>query len=85
MIIVRGTRTGSGRIAAFPGAARPGERKPVASTGGPGSQEVDEVVHRMRTTVAAEDLAPVKARVLLMLALATSREPPDVQRLFAEY
>ncbi len=35
--------------------------------------------------VAAEDLAPLKARVLLMLALTRSRSPSEIQRMFTEY
>jgi len=84
VIIVRGTRAGSGRIAPFRGATRQAAPM-VGNAEGQGSQEENEFVRRMRTTVAAEDLAPVKARVLLMLALSTSREPSDIQRLFAEY
>jgi L-asparaginase/Glu-tRNA(Gln) amidotransferase subunit D len=32
--------------------------------------------------IAAEDLAPVKARILLMLALAQTRDPAEIQRMF---
>lgn len=35
--------------------------------------------------VAAEDLAPLKARVLLMLALTKTRDPAEIQRMFSEY
>ena len=35
--------------------------------------------------VAAEDLAPVKARILLMLAITKTSTPGDVQRMFLEY
>jgi L-asparaginase len=35
--------------------------------------------------VAGEDLAPIKARVLLMLGLATSKDPTELRRMFAEY
>jgi len=35
--------------------------------------------------VGGEDLAPIKARVLLMLALATAKTPADIQRIFLEY
>lgn len=35
--------------------------------------------------VAGEDLAPVKARILLMLALSKGSTPADVQRMFMEY
>jgi L-asparaginase len=35
--------------------------------------------------IAAEDLAPLKARVLLMLALTRTRVPSEIQRMFTEY
>jgi L-asparaginase type II len=35
--------------------------------------------------IAGEDLAPVKARVLLMLALASTSVPADIQRAFLNY
>jgi len=35
--------------------------------------------------VSGDDLQPVKARVLLMLALATTTDPAQVQRMFREY
>ncbi len=35
--------------------------------------------------VSGDDLQPVKARVLLMLALATSTDPAEVHRMFREY
>jgi len=35
--------------------------------------------------IAAEDLAPLKARVLLMLALTRTRSPSEIQRMFTEY
>jgi L-asparaginase/Glu-tRNA(Gln) amidotransferase subunit D len=35
--------------------------------------------------VAGEDLAPIKARILLMLALAKASTPAEVQRMFLDY
>ncbi len=35
--------------------------------------------------IGGDDLQPVKARVLLMLALATTSNPAEVQRMFREY
>ncbi len=35
--------------------------------------------------ISAEDLAPVKARILLMLALATTKDAAAIQRIFTEY
>ena len=40
---------------------------------------------RLAFTVAAEDLTPVKARVLLMLALTRTTDRDEIQRMFAEY
>jgi L-asparaginase len=70
-IIVIGTRTGSGRIAPLHRAAG-GERSGL-------SEE-----ERARF-IAAEDLAPVKARLLLMLALTKTKDPAEIQRMFTEY
>jgi L-asparaginase len=36
-------------------------------------------------TLAGEDLAPVKARILLMLALTRTKDPREIQRIFREY
>ena len=35
--------------------------------------------------VSAEDLSPIKGRILLMLALATTDDPGEIQRMFTEY
>jgi len=35
--------------------------------------------------IGAEDLTPLKARVLLMLALTKARTPSEIQRMFSEY
>jgi L-asparaginase/Glu-tRNA(Gln) amidotransferase subunit D len=35
--------------------------------------------------LGSEDLAPVKARILLMLALAKTQDPTEIQRIFTEY
>jgi L-asparaginase/Glu-tRNA(Gln) amidotransferase subunit D len=32
-----------------------------------------------------EDLSPVKARILLMLALTKTRDDSEIQRMFEEY
>ena len=70
--VVTTTRTGSGRIPP----ARRGPNAPPASAGDP--RTADE-------RIAGEDLAPVKARVLLMLALTRTRDPAEIQRMFSEY
>ena len=38
-----------------------------------------------RLRISGEDLAPVKARILLMLALGITRDAADIQRMFGEY
>jgi L-asparaginase len=70
VIVVTTTRTGSGRIAAFQG------------RGGRGGAPPDEA---QRRRIAGEDLAPVKARVLLMLALTRTTDPAEIQRMFSDY
>lgn len=72
---VIGTRTGSGRIAPRRAAG------PPPSSGG----AQDSSPPRLAYTVAAEDLTPVKARVLLMLALTRTASRDEIQRMFSEY
>jgi L-asparaginase len=69
VIVVRTTRTGAGRI--MGGANPPG--------GGTNGQA------RRPASVAGEDLAPIKARILLMLALTKTSDPQEIQRMFLEY
>ena len=38
-----------------------------------------------RLRISGEDLAPVKARILLMLALGATRDVNDIQRMFGDY
>ena len=35
--------------------------------------------------ISSEDLAPLKARILLMLAIATTDDSTQIQRMFQEY
>jgi L-asparaginase len=51
----------------------------VAAPGEPGR------VLAVPGTLAAEDLTPIKARILLMLALARNADPRDIQRMLREY
>ncbi len=71
VFVVTSTRTGSGRIAP-PATNRPPSDDPTAQ-------------RRREFTVAAEDHAPLKARVLLMLALTKTRDRAEIQRIFTEY
>ena len=71
VFVVTTTRAGAGRIAARGGRGR----------GGAGTPPPEET----RRRIAGEDLAPVKARVLLMLALTRTNAPAEIQRMFTEY
>lgn len=71
VFVVTSTRAGSGRIA-----ARGRPPRPAATT-----RNAETATFR----IAAEDLAPIKARILLMLALATTTDAAQIQRMFVEY
>jgi L-asparaginase len=76
VVVVTTTRTGSGRIAP--------RRAPA---GGPRPANANSALtpDEQQRFVAGEDLSPVKARVLLMLALTRTHDPVEIQRIFAEY
>jgi L-asparaginase len=80
VVVVTSTRAGGGRIAA----RSPG---PAAPRGADASDSVSQDPQRPtgRSRIAAEDLAPLKARILLMLALATTQDTAEIQRMFTEY
>ena len=69
VFVVTTTRTGSGRIAVRGGGGRGGGR----GAAGP--------IYR----IAGDDLEPIKARILLMLAIATTTDGAAIQRMFSEY
>ncbi len=73
VFIVTSTRTGSGRIAP-PRTDMMGNFRPSP-----------EQQRRREFTVAGEDHIPVKARVLLMLALTKTNKRDEIQRIFSEY
>lgn len=75
VFIVTSTRTGSGRIA------------PPRSDafGGGGNRPTPDQQLRRQFTVAGEDHVPVKARILLMLALTKTSDRSELQRIFSEY
>jgi L-asparaginase len=54
---------------------RTGQGFGIGGTGGRGASR----------RIGGDDLQPVKARILLMLALATTSDPAEVQRMFREY
>ena len=78
VFVVTSTRAGSGRIAP-PRTPQPGARS--------GAQQPPNAAQQRRRqfTVAAEDHAPLKARILLMLALTKTQERAEIQRIFSEY
>jgi L-asparaginase len=65
VIIVRTTRTGSGRV--------------------PPARDGSGEAARVSASIAGEDLSPIKARILLMLALTRTTDPREIQRMFLEY
>jgi len=69
VFVVTSTRTGSGRIAARTGGGR-----------GRGGMNPSAALR-----ISAEDLTPLKSRILLMLALATTDDGTEIQRMFTEY
>jgi L-asparaginase len=75
VFVVTSTRTGSGRI---PAATRPAAATSGSDDDGQGRRSDDHFI-------AAEDLAPLKARILLMLALTKTKNGADIQRMFTEY
>jgi L-asparaginase len=64
-------------IATRTGSGRIAPRRPTPEESGPNTSR--------RLRVSGEDLAPVKARVLLMLALTVTDEVDEIQRMFGEY
>jgi L-asparaginase len=79
VFIVTSTRTGSGRIAPPRGPAGGGDNA------APGFQPTPEQQRRRQFTIAGEDHTPIKARVLLMLALTKTTDRTELQRIFSEY
>ncbi len=69
--IVITSRTGGGRVVALP-------------TPSNDAREPDDNYFSVRR-IAGEDLSPVKARILLMLALTQTRDEHEIQRMFEEY
>jgi L-asparaginase len=74
VFIVTSTRTGSGRIAP---PQRDGDAPAVPPTA--------EQQRRRQFTIAGEDHIPVKARVLLMVALTKTTDRNELQRIFSQY
>ncbi len=77
VFVVSGTRAGAGRI-------------PVRSPARPRTESEDNADAqgdelRRRYMLGADDLSPIKARILLMLALTKTQDPAEIQRMFTEY
>jgi L-asparaginase len=80
VFVVTSTRAGSGRIAARRPASSAASRTDTDATA---QQTPQRAAGRNR--IAAEDLAPLKARILLMLALTVTKDDAEIQRMFIEY
>jgi L-asparaginase len=78
VVVVTSTRAGSGRIAA----RRP---RPVPAADANSSDASDASPRPASLQVSSEDLAPLKARILLMLALTRTNDGAEIQRMFLEY
>jgi L-asparaginase len=83
VIVVTTTRTGSGRIA--PPRTNPASAQTSAAPADQGGPAGTLTPEERRRRIAGEDLAPVKARVLLMVALTRTTSPAELQRIFSEY
>jgi L-asparaginase len=77
VFVVTSTRAGGGRIAARRVGGQPGSSND--------SQSLAVQTSGERFRIAGEDLAPLKARVLLMLALTVTKDDAEIQRMFTEY
>jgi L-asparaginase len=97
VIVVSTTRTGSGRIAPQRGGggrggppegtagAAPPTGANAANRGNANNPNVSLSAEERLRRVAGEDLAPVKARLLLMMALTKTKDGAEIQRMFSEY
>jgi L-asparaginase len=78
VFVVTSTRTGAGRIAAR-------GRGTTAAAAPSNDDNPGATRPNADRRIAAEDLAPVKARILLMLALTRTGSGAEIQRMFTEY
>jgi L-asparaginase len=83
VFVVTSTRTGGGRIA--PRRGGPARAATADSNGGDAQGGQAQQGTQSPFRIAAEDLAPLKARILLMLALTATKDGPQIQRMFGEY
>lgn len=90
VVVVTATRTGSGRVGSSRERSllRPLTRSQEAALKGSaadGTMPVNIASETFTARIGAEDLTPVKARLLLMLALTKTKNAADIQRMFEEY
>jgi len=72
VFVVTSTRAGEGRIAPF-------------GTAPPNVQISEAMQRRRQFSIQSEDHMPMKARILLMLALTKFKTREEIQRVFSEY
>jgi L-asparaginase len=83
VFVVTATRTGSGRIA--PPTRGQGSQGGQNDQGSSGTALTTAQQRRRAFSISAEDHIPVKARILLMLALSKTQNRDEIQRIFSEY
>lgn len=86
-IVIAGFPTGSGTPAMDETVTRVAAKGiPVVMTNRGGMGRVwDKRAQEARPLIWGDNLTPVKARILLMLALTTTRDPAEIQQLFLKY
>jgi L-asparaginase len=81
VIVVTTTRAGSGRISGTRSFGPP----PAPAGAAPAPTGATTPPWPRRAFIGGEDLQPVKARILLMLALTRTKDPAEIQRMFMQY
>lgn len=86
-IVIAGFPTGSGTPAMEEAVTRVAAKGiPVVMTNRGGMGRVwDKRAKEARPLIFGDNLTPVKARILLMLALTTTRDPAEIQQIFLKY
>jgi len=88
-LVIAGFPTGSGTPAMDEAVKRAlAKGVPVVMTNRGGMGRVTDTAGRQgehRPLIWGENLAPQKARVLLMIALTTTRDPAQLQKIFENY
>jgi L-asparaginase len=86
-LVIAGFPTGSGTPAMDEAVQRVAAKGiPVVMTNRGGMGRVtDTRPKESRPLIYGDNLTPVKARILLMLALTTTRDPAEIQRIFERY